>query len=131
MVRKSAARVKSATTTRTLNRRPRVERQVLALLRGRETTSSRGDEAASCFTALRSLAQKEGFRIMPQETAFVSPCELTLLSWLARAQRTHAPGCQPPRHPILAETIDQCAEALTRMDLRLYPLTFYAYRIRA
>lgn len=123
--------MKSATTTRTLNRRPRVERQVLTLLRGRETTSIKADKSASCFAALRRLAEKEGFRIMPPNTQFVTPCELTLLSWLARAQRTNAPGCQPPRHPVLAAAIDQCAEILGQMDLRLYPLTFYAYRIRA
>ncbi len=67
---------------------------------------------------------------MAPHTPFLSPGELTLLSWLARAQRTNAPGCAPPGEHRLAAAIEQCAKILSRMKLRLYPLTFYAYRIR-
>ncbi|WP_334185855.1 hypothetical protein [Novosphingobium sp.] len=122
--------MKSATTTRTLNRRPRVERQVLALLRGREGHCAADDDPGWCFAELRDLARQEGLKIMPPETAFLSSGELTLLSWLARAQRSHAPGCRPPDHPRLAAAIEACARILSRMNLRLYPLTLYAYRIR-
>ncbi|MEE4451003.1 hypothetical protein [Novosphingobium resinovorum] len=115
--------------TNTLRRRPRVERQVLRILRGGDYPSL-DRRVAQDFAALREAARREGHVVLPAEAGYLSDGELMLLAGLAVSQRLVAPGCQEVREGPLAAVIAACAERLTGMGLRLYPLTLYAHRVR-
>ena len=114
--------------TRPLRRRPRVERQVLAILR-QERDARVVPGAPPCFARLRELAAAEGYAILPPDTPYLGEAELTLLSWIAAAQRTVTAGCEPAAHP-LGTVISHCAKILGEMGLRLYPLSLYSPRLR-
>lgn len=114
-----------------LNRRPRVERQVLALLRGGRGAVSQDRSVVHHFRKLRILAAREGYAVLAPEVQFLGAGERVLLAWIAMSQRTFAPGCRSPSPPELSAVISQCGAALVRLNLRLYPLTFYSHAIRA
>ncbi|WP_313392138.1 hypothetical protein [Sphingobium yanoikuyae] len=115
--------------TRSLSRRPHVERQVLAILRGREGAAG-NSRIAGDFARLRDLAQAGGHPVLPVGTLYLGNSELLLLSWLAVAQRIIAPKCEGPSQTDLASAIAACADTLISMGLRLYPISFYAHRLR-
>lgn len=117
------------TKTRFLSRRPHVERQVLAILRGHEGASPNGRVTGE-FVRLRDLVQAGGYPILPIDTPYLGAGELLVLSWLAVAQRVVAPGCKGPSQSDLASAIGACAATLTEAGLRLYPLSLYAHRLR-
>ncbi|MFK4875202.1 hypothetical protein [Novosphingobium sp. ZW T3_23] len=113
-----------------LNRRPRVERQVLTLLRGgRALPHDR--HVVHQFRSLRVIAAREGYAVLSPDARFLGADELVLLAWLAMSQRITAPGCRPPSTPELSAAISRCGAVLCRLNLRLYPLTFYSHAIRA
>lgn len=114
-----------------LHRRPRMERQVLALLRGGEGMAELDRSIARSFGRLRTLARQEGYVVLPCDAGFLSPDELVLLAWLAMGQRRLTPGCRKPAPPELAAAISECSTALESLRLRLYPLTFYTHWVRA
>lgn len=69
-----------------LYRRPRVERQVLAMLRGSDGMASLDKGVARRFSRLRALAEEEGYGVLPLDAKFLSSGELILLAWLAMGQ---------------------------------------------
>lgn len=114
-------------STMPIRRRARAERTVLAHLRGDARRSTRELEVR--FRRLRQIAARAGLEIMPTGTAYVSQSELTLLSWIAEAQRVAGPFSVPDNR-CLAEIVRRCAEALSTASLRLPPLTLYISRFR-
>lgn len=82
------------------------------------------EEARACFARLKSLADARGLRILAPGTRFASAAELTLLGWLADAQRLVATGSAPD-DPDFLETIRRCGQALTQMNLHLPPLSLH------
>ena len=106
-----------------LRRRSSVEQRVVRLLRG-ETGA--GSDALSIstaqFTRLRELAARNSLVIHRPGTPFLSPSELTLLGWLAQAQRVT--GYRRPFHPdaMLTMTIVHCAGTLEALGVRLAPI---------
>ncbi|WP_395396601.1 hypothetical protein WBP07_28405 [Novosphingobium sp. BL-8A] len=111
-------------SSRFLRRRPRIERQVLAILRGEDDLLLTGSDAQA-FAALRQLARSNGFVIHEPKTIYVGDHELALLSWLAAAQRISASHLRP-KDRMLAANIRRCAMLLENAGLRLYPLTLYS-----
>ena len=111
-------------SSRFLRRRPRVERLVLAILRGEDDLLLTGSDAQA-FAALRQLARSNGFVIHEPKTIYVGDHELALLSWLAAAQRISASHLRP-KDRMLAANIRRCAMLLENAGLRLYPLTLYS-----
>jgi hypothetical protein len=114
-----------------IHRRPRVERQILAILRGGEGMAELDRSIASSFSQLRRLARREGYVVLQRDAGFLSSDELVLLAWLAMGQRRLTPGCRKPTPPELAAAISECSTALESLKLRLYPLTFYTHWVRA
>lgn len=115
-------------TTLALRRRSRMERRVLAILRG-EDVNVLSPEQVLRFNRLRRLAERNGLAIAPSGTPHVNESELRLISWLAEAQRVIPIGAPPP-NPCLAAVIQRCAEVLKDKKLRLSPLTLYCSKLR-
>ncbi|BBD03104.1 MULTISPECIES: hypothetical protein [Sphingobium] len=111
-------------TTLPLHRRTRVERRVLAFIRG-EWSSHPDPRAVRCFAILHRLAERRGLGIQPPGTSYVSEGELALLSWIASSQRTSATR-QPANDWRLAVVTARCGQWLNRMRLRLSPLTLHS-----
>lgn len=111
-------------TTLPLHRRTRVERRVLAVLRG-DWSTPLDPRAARCFAILHQLAERRGLGIQPPGSSYVSEGELTLLSWIANGQRISS-TVQPPDDRRLAIVTCHCAHWLNQMRLRLSPLTLYS-----
>ena len=114
-------------TNRSLRRRPRVERRVLAMLRG-ENDRSRDDPLVAAVARLRHLARRKGLVIQDPGALYLGDDELTLLSWVAAAQRVAAAHLRPADR-CLAAIIARCASLLEEAGLRLYPLTLYKHRL--
>lgn len=122
--------------TLALKRRTLVERKALALLRGAEGAATlasglRGRALkvpptaaqARCFTELRRIAIRDGFSVLPPSAPYMGADELTVLAWLAAAQRVFAPDYAPEADPALRAAILRCAGLLDGMGLRLSTLT--------
>lgn len=128
-------------STLAVRRRTHVERRVLALMRGEITSSAamprrsaRASAAPQASPALledlaelRDEASAFGLPIQPPKTAYVSQAELTVLAWLAEAQRVGARS--PTDLDVLNAAIRRCATGLNALGLRLSPITLYALRI--
>jgi len=130
--------------TLALKRRTLVERKALALLRGTNIAPQRAGMVrpsrtrmaaaptpaqAQHFTELRRLAARHGLAILSPASPYLGADELTLLAWLAGAQRVIGPGSAPaPGDPAFAAALLRCADLLDAMGLRLSPLTLYAAR---
>lgn len=115
-------------SARPLNRRPRVERQILAILRG-EKGAMPQPPGTTCFLRLRILARRQGIALLPPGTPYLGEGELTLLSWIAAAQRTVPAGFRPA-NACLAAVAARCAGRLGDLGLRLYPFTLYSHHLR-
>jgi hypothetical protein len=99
-----------------VHRRSLKEREALGLLRGREGGEREG-ELAACFAQLRESAVREGMIVFPPNAPYISGDEMTLLSWIAQAQRM---GWQREAvDPRFAALIAQCARELLRSQIRL------------
>ncbi len=110
-------------SNRTLHRRPRIERRVLAILRGADLVD--GDaEKSNAFRRLRHIAARKDMEILSPQTRYLGDDELTLLAWLAAAQRINAADMLPADRCLFA-VIARCARLLEEADLKLYPLTLY------
>ncbi|WP_395396591.1 hypothetical protein WBP07_28355 [Novosphingobium sp. BL-8A] len=107
--------------TRPISRRPRVERQVIALLRGEDTTLIK----PRCLVQLRHLADSRGITVLPPGANYLSNSELTLLAWIAAAQRTAYRALFPP-DPIIASLVERCALRLCKDGLLLQPFSLYS-----
>lgn len=118
-----------AYSNRLLRRRPRIERRVLALLRG-ETDPLLDGHDVNAFVRLRHLARRKGLVIHEAEVPYLGDDELTLLSWLAASQRIAATHLRPADR-CLAAIITRCGIALQQAGLMLYPLTLYQYRLQS
>jgi hypothetical protein len=114
-------------STLPVRRRTRAERIVLAYLRG--DRCARRNDLELRFHRLRQIAARSGLEVMAPGSAYVSQSELTLLCWIAAAQRMAAPMSMPDNQ-CLAEIVRRCAEALDAADLRLPPITMYISRFR-
>lgn len=114
-------------SNRSLRRRPRVERRVLAMLRG-ENEASSDDLFVAAFARLRHLAPRKGPQIQHPGALYLGDDELTLLSWIAAVQRIAAVHLRPA-DCCLAAIITRCASLLEEAGLRLYPLTLYQHRL--
>ncbi|MPS68674.1 hypothetical protein ACLIMP_17440 [Novosphingobium aerophilum] len=114
-----------AYSNRSLRRRPRVERRVLSLLRGEETLA----EHAACFVRLRTLATRRALTVLQPGTLYLGDDELTLLGWIAAAQRQVSRRFRPDDR-CLAASIERCAGILDEAGLHLHPLTLYEHWLR-
>lgn len=115
-------------STLPIHRRTRAERTVLAYLRG-EARAHRSKELDLRFRRLRQIAVRAGFGVMAPGSSYVSQHELSLLCWIAEAQREIGPVSVPASR-CLAAAVQRCAEALDAASLRLPPLTLYFSRFR-
>jgi len=128
-----------------VRRRSLAERRALALLRGENMPSpaieaGRSNRARPAlglkpahrryFVDLRRLAEQHGLTVQPPATPFISVEEMTLLSWLAEAQRISYSDCARD-DPRLVAAVARCAGMLDGIGLRLSPLTLYGARLRA
>ncbi|MFT4052869.1 MAG: hypothetical protein QM681_00055 [Novosphingobium sp.] len=77
-------------STLPVRRRTRAERIVLAYLRGDGRAQRTGDLDAR-FHRLRQVAARAGLEVMAPDSAYVGQGELTLLCWIAAAQRMAGP----------------------------------------
>lgn len=114
-------------SNRALRRRPRVERRVLAMLRD-ENDPAVDDLLVAAFVSLRHLARRQGLQIQHPDALYLGDDELTLLSWIAAAQRIAAVHLRPVDR-YLAAIITRCASLLEEAGIRLYPLTLYQHRL--
>jgi hypothetical protein len=115
-------------SNRSLRRRPRIERRVLAILRG-ENDPFLDHQHAAAFTRLRVLASRQGLIIQDADARYLGDDELTLLSWLAAAQRVAVRHLRPQNRR-LAAVLTRCAVLLEKAGLRLYPFTLYGHRLQ-
>jgi hypothetical protein len=76
------------------------------------------------FHRLLEIATRIGFDIISPGSAYISESELTLLCWIAVAQRMAGPIYGPDSR-CLAEVVLRCANALDSVFLRLPPITMY------
>ncbi len=103
-----------------LRRRSAAEQRVIRLIRG---DAGQGPDAAAIPTAqfarLRDLAARNALMIHPPGTGWLSPNELTILGWLAQAQRIA--GYRRDFHPdaTLTMTVVHCAGTLDALGVRL------------
>jgi hypothetical protein len=112
-------------SNRNLRRRPRIEQRVLGILRGGGVLEARSG-LADPFRRLRQAAERQGLAILPLETRYLGDDELTLLGWIAAAQRSKA-GELRPADRCLHAIVCRCARMLEEEGLRLYPLTLYEH----
>ena len=134
-------------TVLALRRRTHVERKVLLMLRdtgaalpsptprrSRRTEPQKPAPLAPAqsryFSDLRQEAARQGLTVQPFETPYISQAELTLLSWLAEAQRITVPSTAPGDAGLTA-ALAGCAGLLDGLGLRLSPLSLYGARLRA
>lgn len=111
------------TATLLLNRRTRVERRVLAMVRGEYGETMRVDHAES-FAQLKAVMSSQGLNISAIGTPYLSPDELALLTWIADAQRVASTRRMPEDQAMVA-SIRRCARTLLDMRLRLSALSLY------
>ncbi|MFT3966311.1 MAG: hypothetical protein QM690_10555 [Sphingobium sp.] len=106
-----------------LRRRSIMEQRVVRLIRG-ERPDAMPSVPAMQFGRLRDLAVRNALVIHPPGTPFLSVNELTLLGWLALAQRVA--GYRRQFHPdaMLTMTVVHCAGTLDALGIHLPPLTF-------
>ena len=96
---------------------------MLAILRGEERIAP-ADGQQELFLTLRALACANSLSIQPAGAPYVSEGELTLLAWIAAAQRMD--GLATTKlNPDMAGVIRLCAEQLSAHHLQLSPLTLY------
>ena len=114
-------------SNRALRRRPRVERRLLAMLRD-ENDPAVDDPLIAAFVRLRHLARRKGLVIRRPDVLYLGDDELTLLSWIAAAQRIAVAHLRPTDR-CLAAIITRCAALLEGAGFRLYPLTLYRHRL--
>jgi hypothetical protein len=112
-------------SNRILRRRPRIEQRVLALLRGGEVLEERQGRPDT-FRRLRQIAGRKGYVILSASAGYLGDDELTLLGWIAAAQRTTASHLQRADRCLLA-ALQRCAVVLEEEGLRLRPLTLYKH----
>lgn len=112
-------------SNRILRRRPRIEQRVLAILRGGEILELRAGRPDP-FNRLRQIAERKGYVILSIGAGYLGDDELTLLGWIAAAQRTTATHLQSPDRCLRA-ALRRCAIALEEEGLRLRPLTLYKH----
>ena len=110
-------------TTLPLHRRTRVERRILAILRGGGDIRVSPDQA-DAFAGLRRCAAANHLVIAPPDAPYVGVDELKIMSWLADAQR-RVSKVGGPADAALAQIVRRCAGLLNGMGLRLSPLVLY------
>lgn len=110
-------------TTLPLHRRTRVERRILAILRGGVDVRVSPDQAES-FADLRRCAAANALVIAPPDAPYAAVDELLIISWLADAQRLVS-KVGGPADAALAQSVRRCADILSGMRLRLSPLVLY------
>jgi len=115
-------------SSRSLRRRPRIERRVLAILRGEDDPLLNGNPD-NAFVRLNHLARRKGLVIHAADNVYLGDDELSLLSWLAASQRASAQHLRPADH-CLAAVIRRCADLLDDAGVRLYPLSLYWHRLQ-
>lgn len=110
-------------TAMALRRRTFAEQRVIRMLRGDPTDDRAQFVYEQQFRRLRDLAGRGGLRVNAPGTAWLASDELTLLSWLAQAQRVA--GYTRPFHVdgVLTLTVVHCAGTLNALGVQLPPLT--------
>ncbi|MFT3967242.1 MAG: hypothetical protein QM690_15305 [Sphingobium sp.] len=110
-----------------LRRRASAEQRAIRMIRGGDAGD--GDAMpvhAVQFGRLRALAIKNGLAVQPPASPFVSGDELSLLAWLAQAQRVAGYGEIFHPDAALTLTIAHCAGTLDAIGIRLPPLALLA-----
>ncbi|RJG55897.1 hypothetical protein D0Z70_07650 [Sphingobium terrigena] len=102
-----------------LRRRSLVEQRVIHLIRG-EAEEGRDAMPAMQFARLRDLATRNVLVIHRPGTPYLSPGELTLLGWLALAQRIASYRQSFHPDPSLTMTVVHCAGTLDALGVRLH-----------
>ncbi len=103
-----------------LRRRPSAEQRVIHMLRGDDIpVDGAAPFHAGQFGKLRTLAERHGFTIARPGTPYVTVHELTLLGWLASAQRVQGYSRACHYDAMLAMTVVHCAGTLDALGIRL------------
>lgn len=114
-----------------VRRRPHVERQVIALLRGDgEALSKVADRRVrmilraemELFEGLAREAERQSLIVLKPRAPYVGSDELLLIKWLADAQRA-SNAFPPDLDERVVDGVKACAEWLTAVGLRLPPRT--------
>ena len=110
-------------TVMALKRRSSTEQRVIRMLRGDQTDDQALFLYEEQFGRLRDLAHRAGMRVNVPGTTWLGRDELSLLAWLAQAQRVLGYTKSFHRNATLTLTVVHCAGTLNALGIQLPPLT--------
>ena len=111
-------------TTMALKRRSFIEQRVIRMLRGDQTDDRALFLYEAQFGRLRDLAHRAGMRVNVPGTSWLGRDELSLLAWLAQAQRVLSYTKSFHRDAMLTLTVVHCAGTLNALGIQLPLLPF-------
>ena len=107
-----------------LKRRSFIEQRVIRMLRGDQTDDQALFLYEAQFGRLRDLAHRAGMRVNVPGATWLGRDELSLLAWLAQAQRVLSYTKSFHRDAMLTLTVVHCAGTLNALGIQLPLLPF-------